>query len=59
MLVLTRMEAEAVRIGQDIEIIVLHIGNGRTRLGIRAPRHMSIVRCKADLPEDQEVEVGA
>lgn len=59
MLVLTRMEAEAVRIGPDIEIIVLHIGNGRTRLGIRAPRDMSIVRCKADLPQEEALNVGA
>lgn len=44
MLVLSRKENEAIRIGDDIEISVISIEGNRVRLGFSAPREVSIVR---------------
>ena len=44
MLVLSRKENEAIRIGDDIEIYVASIEGNRVRLGFSAPREVSIVR---------------
>lgn len=44
MLVLSRKVGEAIKLGDNIEITVLGIENQRVRLGIRAPRDVSIRR---------------
>jgi len=44
MLILTRREREAVRIGTDIRITVERIDGDRVRLGFVAPREVRIVR---------------
>lgn len=44
MLVLTRQVGETILIGEDIVIEVVAVGPGRVRLGIAAPRNVSIVR---------------
>ena len=44
MLVLARKENEKIRIGDDIEIMVLDIRGDRVRLGIKAPRNITVDR---------------
>lgn len=44
MLVLSRKKEEAIRIGDDITIKVIAVKGGGVRLGIEAPRDISIVR---------------
>ena len=44
MLVLSRRVGEAVCIGDDIEIVVVAARGDQIRLGIRAPRNVSIIR---------------
>ena len=44
MLVLTRKINETILIGDDIEIMVTRIQEGKVRLGITAPKHLSIDR---------------
>jgi carbon storage regulator len=44
MLVLSRKEKEAIRIGDDIEVIVSEIQGGRVRLAISAPSDVPINR---------------
>lgn len=44
MLVLSRKENESIRIGENVVVKVVAIGNGRVRLAIDAPREISIVR---------------
>ncbi|HBN75575.1 MULTISPECIES: carbon storage regulator [Rubinisphaera] len=51
MLVLSRKSGEKIRIGDDVAITVVRIGPNTVRLGIEAPRDMSILReelCEAD-----------
>lgn len=44
MLVITRKKMESILIGEDIEISVVDIGNGKVRIGIDAPKPMKIIR---------------
>lgn len=44
MLTLTRREGERIAIGDEVEITVVDIGRGKVRIGIRAPRHLAILR---------------
>lgn len=44
MLVLTRKTEQTIRIGDDIEIVVVEVRGDHVRLGIRASRDVSIVR---------------
>ena len=43
MLVTLRRQGEALLIGDDIEIVVVHVGRSRVKVGIRAPRKYRIV----------------
>lgn len=44
MLVLTRKIEEKVKIGDDIYISILEIGSGSVRIGIDAPKEVTILR---------------
>jgi len=44
MLVLSRFNEQKIKIGDDIEILVVKAENGKVRLGITAPREMPIHR---------------
>lgn len=44
MLVLTRKKDEGIMIGQDIEITVLAFDGDKVRLGINAPKSVTILR---------------
>ena len=44
MLVLTRKLGEGIVIGKDIHITVVALEGNRVRLGVRAPRSISVLR---------------
>jgi carbon storage regulator len=44
MLVFTRKKDESLVIGNEIEITILSIGSGNVKVGITAPRHISVHR---------------
>ncbi|MGA2254625.1 MAG: carbon storage regulator CsrA [Thermoguttaceae bacterium] len=44
MLVLSRKQNEAIKIGQDIEVIVLEVHGDRVKVGIVAPAEVPIHR---------------
>jgi carbon storage regulator len=44
MLVLTRKEGEQIRIGDNITVSIIEIDRGSIRMGIDAPRHVTILR---------------
>jgi carbon storage regulator len=43
-LVFTRKKGESLVIGNEIEITILNIGSGNAKVGISAPRHISVHR---------------
>lgn len=60
MLVLSRKPGERIRIGDDVTLTIVRIGPNSVRLGIDAPRSMSIVREElcidfADLPDSEKM----
>jgi carbon storage regulator len=60
MLVLTRRQGEVFHLGDDIEIEILDIRSGVVRVGIRAPRHVRVLRSelvKAVAAANQEAAV--
>jgi carbon storage regulator len=44
MLVVSRKKSESILIGDDIEIIVTDIGAERVKIGIKAPKGVTILR---------------
>jgi carbon storage regulator len=44
MLVLTRLEGESLVIGDNIRVTVVEVSGGRVRLGVEAPREVSVWR---------------
>ena len=51
MLVLTRKESETLVIGEDIKLTILSVKGGQVRVGIDAPKSVSIQR--SELLQDQ------
>jgi carbon storage regulator len=62
LLVLTRKPDQSIVIGADIEITVLEVRGEQVRIGIQAPRNVSVHRkeiyCQIH-PEDTEGSEGA
>lgn len=44
MLVLSRKVGERIRIADDIEVVVLEVGRDQVRIGVQAPRDVSVHR---------------
>jgi carbon storage regulator len=44
MLVIRRRSGESVLLGDEIEIEILEIGGSQVKLGIRAPKHVVVLR---------------
>jgi len=44
MLVLTRKTNQSIKIGENIEITVLSVSGDKVRIGIEAPRDISVFR---------------
>jgi carbon storage regulator len=43
MLIMSRRQGETILIGDDIEIVIAHIGKSRVKVGICAPRQVAVV----------------
>lgn len=55
MLVLSRRVEEIICIGDDIEVLIVHIGPNSVRIGIKAPKHINIARKELRI-ESPEIE---
>ena len=53
MLMMSRRQGETILIGEDIEIVISHIGRSRVKVGIRAPRQMTVVAQEVKLVGDE------
>jgi carbon storage regulator len=58
MLVLSRKEAERIRLGEDIVITVVRIGGDKVRLGIQAPKDMLVLRDELEAFEKSSNSTG-
>ena len=59
MLIMSRREGETIRIGDDIEILIAHVGRSRVKVGIRAPRSMPVIAYEVKLVRDQNLAAAA
>ena len=59
MLVLSRKEAQRIRLGDDIVISVLKLGGDKVRLGIDAPRDMLVLRDELETFEESTISPEA
>ena len=71
MLVLSRRAGERIYIGDDVVVTVIASGNGKVRLGVEAPPHISVDReevrlrkqarraCEWEIEPAQMVAIGA
>jgi carbon storage regulator len=55
MLVISRRQGESVLIGDEIEIVITHVGRSRVRVGIRAPNTMPVVAREVKLVREQNL----
>ena len=53
MLVIRRRPGEALLIGDDVEVEILDIAGSHVKLGIRAPREITVLRKEIRLTIDQ------
>jgi carbon storage regulator len=58
MLVLTRKLGQSIMIGDGVEVQVLSVGGEKVRLGITAPKHVSIFRNEVYQRLESEAEGG-
>jgi carbon storage regulator len=62
MLMMSRREGETILIGDEIEIVIAHIGRSRVKVGIRAPRQTLVIAREVKLVRDENLaaaRVGA
>jgi carbon storage regulator len=55
MLMMSRREGETILIGDDIQIVITHIGRSRVRVGIRAPRELPVFALEQKLVREENV----
>jgi len=55
MLMMARRQGETILIGDDIEVVIAHIGRTRVKVGIRAPRSMPVVAREVKLVREENV----
>jgi carbon storage regulator len=58
MLVMSRRQGETILIGDDIEIVIAHIGRSRVKVGIRAPRQTPVIAREARLIRDENLRAA-
>ena len=55
MLMMSRREGETILIGDEIEIVIAHVGRSRVRVGISAPRQMLVIAREVKLVRDENL----
>jgi carbon storage regulator len=59
MLVMSRRQGETILIGEQIEIVIAHIGRSRVKVGIRAPRETVVVAREVKLVRDENLAAAS
>ena len=58
MLVMARRQGETILIGDEIEIVIAHIGRSRVKVGIRAPRQMLVIAREMKLVREENLRAA-
>ena len=53
------MQGETILIGDEIEIVIAHIGRSRVKVGIRAPRQMPVIAREMKLVREENLAAAA
>src|SRR5262249_5278001 len=53
MLMMARRQGETILIGEEIEVVIAHIGRSRVKVGIRAPRAMPVMAREVKLVQEE------
>jgi carbon storage regulator len=56
---MSRRAGETILIGDDIEIVIAHIGRSRVKVGIRAPRETVVVAREVKLVREENLAAAA
>ena len=59
MLMMSRRQGEVILIGEEIEIVIAHIGRSRVKVGIRAPRATPVLAREVKLVRDENLAAAA
>ena len=59
MLMMARREGETILIGNDIEVVIAHIGRSRVKVGIKAPRELIVMAREVKLVRDENLAASA
>jgi carbon storage regulator len=59
MLMMSRREGEVILIGEDVELVIAHIGRTRVKVGIRAPRSMAVIARELKLVREENLAAAA
>lgn len=59
MLMMSRRQGEVILIGEDIEIVIAHIGRSRVKVGIRAPRDTPVMAREVKLVRDENLAAAS
>ena len=52
---MSRRQGETILIGDDIEVVIAHIGRSRVKVGIRAPRETVVLAQEVRLVRDENL----
>jgi carbon storage regulator len=55
MLMMSRRAGETILIGEDIKVVIAHIGRSRVKVGIRAPRETPVIAQEVKLVRDENL----
>lgn len=58
MLVIRRHPGESIRIGEEVEVLIIDCGQGRVKLGIRAPKEIQVMRSEVGLTREQNLSAA-
>ena len=56
---MSRRAGETILIGDDIEVVIAHIGRSRVKVGIRAPRETVVIAQEVKLVRDENMAAAS
>lgn len=58
MLILARRAGESIFLGEDVEIRIVDVSPSRVKIGVIAPRHLTVLRGEVKKAAEQNVQAA-